>query len=80
MKLLACTSCFDMFALTLKERTCACGKTSGQYIDEMRVSIVGPGKVLGIHNSAFLRAIALPGSMDFNIFTIANSSKCIEKN
>jgi len=79
MKLLACTSCFDMFALTREKRTCACKKTTGQYVDDTNVSVSGPAKVLGIHNSAFLRAIILPGSMDFKIFTIANSSNCITK-
>jgi len=51
MKLLRCDSCEDVFALKLRLRTCACGKSSGQYIDPMTVEVSGPCRVFGIDNS-----------------------------
>ncbi len=66
MKLLACKECNDLFELSMNEKKCHCGKSSGKYIDVLNVEVNGPCRILGIDSSA----INEEGSVDFGIFTI----------
>lgn len=51
MKILHCLSCRDMVALRLDYRTCACGKSSGQYAhDGLHAVYEGPARILGMLN------------------------------
>lgn len=56
MKLLFCTQCLDIFNLTLKEKKCSCGKSGGQYIDELNAVYWGKCIPLGITNNSFIDA------------------------
>jgi len=51
MKLLRCDECEDVFSLKLKFRHCACQKSSGRYIDPVKVEVAGPCRVFGVENS-----------------------------
>ena len=53
MKLLRCDECEDIFALKLKLRLCACGKSQGQYTDPTNVAVKGPCRVFGVGNRFF---------------------------
>ena len=56
MKLLYCYKCGDIFNLTFKEKSCGCGETKGQYIDELNAQISGQCQPLGIANESFKSA------------------------
>jgi len=58
MKLLYCTECRSIFNLTLKEKTCMCGKSKGKYTDEINAVYSGSAIPIGIDNIAFHEAIA----------------------
>lgn len=58
MKLLRCDECEDVFALKLKYRHCACGKSGGRYIDPLKVEVSGPCRVFGVDNSFWSKAYA----------------------
>lgn len=53
MKLLICLKCGDIFSLSHKEKSCGCGRTKGQYIDELNAEISGPCKGIGFANQSF---------------------------
>lgn len=59
MKLILCTSCSDVFKLSAQPRSCACGKCSGQYTDNLNaeVSVGDQGYVLGFANSTLVQAL-----------------------
>ena len=69
MKLLYCTSCHDVRALSTSPRSCDCGKSTGRYLDTVRAVIKGPAVPVGFANSSFIQAISSPGT-DFTAFTI----------
>ena len=79
MKLLACMMCNDVQALDVNTRVCACGKSQGKYINDAKVEVSGPCRVLGIRNTNFLTAMMMPGSHDFGIFTIDDNSPSIKR-
>lgn len=56
MKLLYCYKCGDIFNLTFKEKSCGCGETKGQYIDELNAHISGQCQPIGIANGSFRTA------------------------
>lgn len=58
MKLLFCTSCGDLFNLRDRLKTCSCGKTKGQYIDNTHAEVNGHGVSLGIGNGSLYTAMA----------------------
>jgi hypothetical protein len=65
MKLLLCLECSDVQALTYKERTCHCGKSTGYYLEDgVRVMVSGPCRVLGIANDSLAQAVAAPDRTD----------------
>ena len=53
MKLLICLDCMDVFNLTMTEKTCGCGKSSGKYIDNLNAEIKGNCKGIGFANNKF---------------------------
>lgn len=57
MKLLLCIKCSDIFSLTMDERTCKCGKSSGKYVDQLNAEIKGDCMPLGFANQSFLDAL-----------------------
>jgi len=58
MKLLACLKCSDIFSLKLnKLKTCQCGETSGQYIDNLNAEISGHCMPIGFSNPSIQDAI-----------------------
>lgn len=62
MKLLNCTACHDIFALTDKRvRICICGASSGKYVTDIKVLISGPSRVLGIRNDDYVQSMAVAG-------------------
>ena len=53
MKLLFCTNCLDIKALTQTRRFCVCRKSSGRYLADMKhARVSGPCEVLGIDQTA----------------------------
>ncbi len=56
MKLLMCIECTDIFNLTLENKVCKCGKTSGRYTDDLNATITGPSIPIGFANSSFTEA------------------------
>jgi len=56
MKLFYCPDCHDIVKLTKDNRTCECGKCSGQYTDDVNATIVN-GIPLGFANTGFRRAV-----------------------
>lgn len=56
MKLLLCQDCGDVFNLKREVKTCGCGKTRGQYTDDLNAVYSG-GIPLGFANSTFLEAV-----------------------
>lgn len=56
MKLLFCYECHDVFNLAATVKTCSCGKTRGQYTDNINAVYSG-GTPLGFANSSFVRAL-----------------------
>ena len=60
MKLLYCEECATVFNLSQKSKTCACGKSGGQYLpDGINAEYFGPTVVFGIGNTSFFRAAAV---------------------
>jgi hypothetical protein len=57
MKLIFCQECHDIVALYHKSRSCLCGKSYGQYRDEIKVMIGGSAIPLGFSNTSFMTAI-----------------------
>lgn len=57
MKLLMCLDCGDVFNLTMKVKTCGCGKTMGQYIDNLNAEYSGNCQPIGFSNGSFRDAI-----------------------
>ena len=53
MKLLMCLKCGDIFSLTMKNKTCGCGESSGMYVDNLNAEIKGECKAIGFANSKF---------------------------
>ncbi|QVY61950.1 hypothetical protein [Cytobacillus gottheilii] len=59
MKLLLCLECSDMFNLDLKMQKCSCGKTKGQYIDNLYAIYEGASAMpIGISNPSLKEAIS----------------------
>ena len=56
MKLLLCEECGDVFNLKSEAKTCGCGHTRGQYVDDLNAVYDG-GIPLGFANSSFLAAV-----------------------
>lgn len=56
MKLLMCIKCSDIFNLTMEEKKCKCGKSSGRYIDELNAIIAGSSIAIGFANNSFIDA------------------------
>lgn len=58
MKLLLCLECNDIFNLDLKMKKCSCGKTKGQYIDNLSAIYEGDSAIpIGISNPSLKEAI-----------------------
>lgn len=83
MKLLFCQSCCDVFNLASTEKSCGCGKTKGNYIDDNNAVYSGQYAVpLGFRNSSFLSAIAFSNKIkgdDFIAFVIPEENKTFKK-
>lgn len=67
MKLLFCKSCHDIVKLSKEVRHCECGESSGRYIDNRNVEIIGEAMVLGIDNRSFYLAYRLQKTQDFYV-------------
>lgn len=63
MKLLCCKSCGDIFNLTRKIKSCSCGKTKGQYTNELN-AWYNNGIPLCISNQSLAQAIGNQRRMD----------------
>lgn len=51
-----CLDCGDIFSLNMKRKICSCGKTQGQYIDNLNAEIKGNCKAIGFANNSFRKA------------------------
>lgn len=57
MKLLNCMECHDVQAMTFTERTCFCGKSKGKYVNEVKVEVSGPSRVIGMRNDDYFASM-----------------------
>ena len=58
MKLLYCLECDSVFNLALEmEKVCVCGKSKGQYTDNLNAWFKGPCLPLGFHNGSLSEAL-----------------------
>jgi hypothetical protein len=58
MKLLLCLECNDIFSVDLKLKKCSCGKTKGQYIDNLNAIYEGDCAMpIGISNQSLKEAV-----------------------
>ena len=56
MKLIYCPFCGDVLSLSLKKKSCTCGKSYGKYVDELNAIICHNTIPLGFANDSFHRA------------------------
>jgi hypothetical protein len=75
MKLILCLECNNIFNLDLKIKKCSCGKTKGQYIDNLNAFYEGDSAMpIGFSNPSLKVAIVnqLDKGMgkEFTAFTI----------
>lgn len=70
MKLLFCTTCHDVFRMTLKYRECKCGKVFGAYNADGDTVTVSPDSVIvGVYNTFWTSLISNPiGKQEATIF------------
>jgi hypothetical protein len=61
MKLLYCIECASVFGLKESITHCACGKSSGRYLDIMNAEYEGPCLPLGFANATFAPLALRPG-------------------
>ncbi|MEW4309469.1 hypothetical protein [Rossellomorea marisflavi] len=58
MKLLLCLNCNDVFSLSSQLKKCSCGKTKGQYMDNINAIYEGESALpLGISNTSLKDAV-----------------------
>lgn len=89
MKLLLCTKCSDVFALRQFEKKCHCGKSKGQYIDNINAEYSGEfALLLGFSNSSLILAIVAQRKegdhpdgcgREFTAFVIPSSANSIKR-
>lgn len=75
MKLLFCRACSDAVALLGVERACRCRRSRGAYLDDRRVSISGPCRVLGLSASSLQAHVEKGG--DVTAFVMAEPSEFV---
>ena len=56
MKLIFCKECHDIFRLINEKRFCKCGKSWGNYTDDINAEIGGLAVPIGFENSSFVKA------------------------
>ena len=83
MKLLYCLECHDVVRLFRNSRSCECGATGGQYVDDNNAEVFGEGIPFAIATDEFDAAIAgrtedWPGVW-FRGFVIPFTAKTIVK-
>lgn len=78
MKLLHCVACNDVLALRPEARICACGESSGRYMDEVQAEYHGPSRILGLLNNEITQSLREP-SPRYNWFVIAEDSESIHR-
>jgi hypothetical protein len=49
--------CYDVFSLGRVHKKCTCGKTEGQYVDNLFAEYKGPCMPLGFDNTSFAEAL-----------------------
>lgn len=83
MKLIMCQECHDVVALvSIIQRQCLCGKSTGQYVDDINANVSGPCDVLGFNNRSLANALVNPRQdygTPFEAFIIPNSSRTIKR-
>lgn len=57
MKLIFCPICHDVVRLVSHERACICGKSWGQYINQIDAIIGGEATPIGFNNASFADAL-----------------------
>lgn len=58
MKLLLCPSCSSIFNLRINViQSCFCGKSSGEYVDNINATYYGKAIPLGFDNNSFMAAL-----------------------
>lgn len=57
MKLIFCKRCEDVIKCTNKCRTCQCGASGGQYLDDLNAVYWGKAVPLGFANSSLVYAL-----------------------
>ena len=57
MKLILCPKCSDVIKLTESYQTCECGKSAGNYIDDLNAEIFGKAIPIGVANESFIQAL-----------------------
>jgi hypothetical protein len=84
MKLIFCPKCYDIIKLRYEFRTCVCGKSGGNYLEDGIVAnIVGHAIPLGIDNNSFSEAIMAyqynKDTQALTSFLISEDSKNIKR-
>lgn len=57
MKLVLCPKCSDLFRLTHTFRKCECGKSAGNYVDDLNAVTYGEAIPVGFANYSFIEAV-----------------------
>jgi len=83
MKLLHCLKCGDILGLLVgKVRTCECGASKGQYVDNVNAEYEGPSRLIGINNNDLAAARGgLPGqgAEEFRCWVISDHCRPVRK-
>jgi len=85
VKLLFCTCCKEVYSLRREVRYCSCGRTWGQYEDNLNAVYSGPAIPLGFNNTSFQQALQqqpedfAPAGKTFEAFVIASECDTFRK-
>lgn len=72
MKLILCRECVSVVSLNREARSCACGKSQGAYLTNLKAIYSGPCVPLGFDNNDLVRAVGEGGP--FGAFVISFDS------
>lgn len=75
MKLLNCLKCHDMVKLVRDIRSCWCGESQGQYINDLWAEYKGPARIIGMLNPEYEESLIrpiVPYGHDYKWFPIKN--------
>ncbi|MCC7349865.1 MAG: hypothetical protein IT446_04785 [Phycisphaerales bacterium] len=81
MKLLYCIACQDIIRLRLSEthRYCECGKSWGRYRTGRIAEVGGKGRIIGIHNIQFSKALVPNPDTRFEAWFIQEPAESVRR-